>query len=77
MRSASRLMTLVAALLVTAWAVSGCSPDEGDKGKMGGGTMTSGKMDGAMDKGKMDGGAMETGKMDGAMEKGKMEGTPK
>jgi uncharacterized protein involved in copper resistance len=88
MRWYLRLTALVASLLVTAWALPGCSSNEGnagkmdgamDKGKMDGGAMETGKMDGAMDKGKMDGGAMETGKMEGgkmeggAMDKGKMD----
>jgi hypothetical protein len=85
MRSFLRLTTVVAPLLLTICAFSGCSPDEGAGGKMNGGAMDKGKMDGAMDKGKMDGtmdkgkmdGAMDKGKMDGAMDKGKMDGTPK
>jgi hypothetical protein len=78
MRSFLRLTTLVASLLVTAWAFPGCSSDEGTGGKMDSGAMPTGKMGGAMDKGKMDGGAMEGGKMDGrAMDKDKMEGTSK
>ena len=75
MRSFLRLTTLVASLLVTAWAVPGCSSDEDDRageGKMEG-AMDKGKMEGAMDKGKM-GGAMDKGKMGGAMDKGKMGG---
>jgi hypothetical protein len=55
MRSILRLTTLVAALLLTAWALPGCSSDEGAGGKMDSGAMESGKMGGAMDKGKMDG----------------------
>jgi hypothetical protein len=88
MRSFLRLTTLAASLLVTAWALPGCSSDEGTGGKMDSGAMATGKMGGAMDKGKMDDGAMESGKMDGgamdrgkmdggAMDKGKMEGTSK
>ena len=88
MRSYLRLTTLVASMLLTIWAFPGCSSNEGDGGKMDGGTMPSCKMGGAMDKGKMDGGAMEGGKMQGgamdkgkmqggAMDKGKMEGSPK
>jgi hypothetical protein len=69
-----RLTTLAASLLVTAWAFPGCSSDEGTAGKIDSGTMSTGKMDGAMDKGKMGGGAMDKGKMDGAMDKGKMGG---
>jgi hypothetical protein len=77
MRTFLRLTTLVAPLLLTICAFSGCSSDEGAGGKMNGGAMNKGKMDGgAMDKGKMDG-AMDKGKMDGAMDKGKMEGSPK
>ena len=86
MRSFLRLTTLVASLLVTAWAVPGCSSNETTGGKMEG-AMPSGKMerrhgqgqDGAADKarwrhqGKMDG-AMDKGKMGGAMDKGKMDG---
>jgi hypothetical protein len=78
MRWYLRLTTLVASLLVTAWAFPGCSSDEGTEGKTDSGAISTGKMDDAMDKGKMGGGAMETGKMDGgAMEKGKMNGTSK
>ena len=79
MRSFLRLTTLVALCLCTAWALPGCSSDQGTGDKMEGGAMPSGKMDGgAMDKGKMDGGAMDKGKMDGgAMDKGKMDGTSK
>ncbi len=86
MRSYLRLATLAATLLVTAWALPGCSSsDEGstpqmdsgamDKDKMGGGAMDKDKMGGgAMDNVKMDGGAMDKGKMDGgAMDKGKMD----
>jgi hypothetical protein len=78
MRSILRLTTLVASLLMTAWAFPGCSSDEGTAGKMEGGAMTTGKMEGgAMTTGKMEG-AMDKGKMDsGAMDKGKMEGTSK
>ncbi len=83
MRSLLRLTTLVASLLLTAWAVPGCSSDDTAGGKMQGaapsgkmeGAMDKGKMRGAMDKGKMEGGAMDKGKMEGgAMGKGKMEG---
>jgi len=79
MRCFLRLTTLAASLLVTVWALPGCSSNEEAGGKMNGGAMPSGKMDGgAMDKGKMDGGAMGKGKMDGgAMDKGKMDGTSK
>jgi uncharacterized protein involved in copper resistance len=75
MRSFLRLTTLAALLLVTVWALPGCSSHEDARAKMDGGGMPSGKMDGgAMDKGKMDGGAMDKGKMDsGAMKKGKMD----
>ena len=55
MRSILRITTLVASLLLTVWIVPGCSPNEGDSGKMDTGAMPSGKMDGATDKGKMDG----------------------
>ena len=58
MRSFLRCTTLAASLLVTVWAVPGCSSNE-DAG---------GNMDaGAMDKGKMGGGAMSTGKMDAVL----------
>jgi pentapeptide MXKDX repeat protein len=79
MRWYLRLTTLVASLVVTAWALPGCSSNEETGGRMDGGAMDKGKMDGgAMEKGKMDGGAMDKGKMDGgAMDKGKMEGTSK
>ena len=80
MRLFLRLTTLVASLLMTAWAVPGCSSNDTIGGKMEG-AMPSGKMEGAMDKGKMEGatdkgkmgGAMDKGKMGGAMDKGKME----
>ena len=68
MRSFFRLTTLFASLLLTAWALPGCSSDEGAGGKMDAG---------AMETGKMDGGAMDKGKMDGAMDKGKMDGASK
>ena len=71
MRSFLRLTTLVASLLMTAWAVPGCSSKDTTGGKMEG-AKPSGKMEGAMDKGKMEG-AMDKGKMEGAMDKGKME----
>jgi len=75
MRFFIRTTTLVASLLVTAWALPGCSPtDEGTAAKMDNGAMASGKMGGAMDKEKLDGGAMEGGKMGGAMDKDKMGG---
>ncbi len=48
-------------------AMPGAKTGAMDKGKMEGGAMDKGKMDGAMDK----------GKMDGAMDKGKMDGSPK
>jgi hypothetical protein len=62
MRSFLRLTTLVASLLMTAWAVPGCSSKD----------TTGGKMEGAMDKGKMEG-ATDKGKMGGTMDKGKMQ----
>ena len=62
MRSFLRLTTLVASLLMIAWAVPGCSSND----------TTGGKMEGAKPSGKMEG-AMEKGKMGGAMDKGKME----
>jgi hypothetical protein len=66
MRSILRLTTLVASLLMTAWAFPGCSSDEGTAGKMDSGAMTTGKMEGgASDKGKLDSGAMDKGKMEG------------
>ena len=71
MRSYLRLTSLVASLLMTAWAVPGCSSNDTTGGKMEG-AKPSGKMEGAMEKGKMEG-AMEKGKMEGAMEKGEME----
>ena len=77
MRSFLRLTTLVASLLMTAWAVPGCSSKDTTGGKMEG-AKPSGKMEGtdkgkmATEKGKM-GGAMDKGKMGGAMDKGKME----
>jgi hypothetical protein len=75
MRFFIRTTTLVASLLMTAWAFPGCSSsDEGTAAKMEGGAMPSGKMGGAMDKDKMSGGAMESGKMGGAMDKDKMGG---
>ena len=75
MRAYLRITTLVASLLVTAWAFPGCSSsDDGPTAKLDTGAMSSGKMSGGMDKGKMDGGAMESGKMGGAMDKGKMDG---
>jgi hypothetical protein len=79
MSSFLRCTTLAASLLVTVWALPGCSSNEDAGSKMDAGAMPSGKMDGgAMDKGKMDGGAMKSGKMDGgAMDKGKMDGPPK
>ena len=73
MRSFLRLTTLVASLLVTAWAFPGCSSDEGTGGKIDGGAMPTGKMGGAMDKGKLDGGAMEGGKIVCDVEIWKME----
>lgn len=66
MRSILRLTTLVASLLMTAWAIAGCSSND-SAGE---------KIQGAMDKGKMEG-AMDKGKMEGAMDKGKMDSTPK
>ncbi len=72
MRSILRLTTLVASLLMTAWAIAGCSSNDSAGEKMPG-AMPSGKMEGAMDKGKMEG-AMDKGKMEGTMDKGKMEG---
>ena len=71
MRSFLRLTTLVASLLINAWAVPGCSSNDTSGGKMEG-AKPSGKMEGATDKGKM-GGPMDKGKMEGAMDKGKME----
>jgi hypothetical protein len=53
MRLLLRLTTLVASLLITAWAIPGCSSDDSGGGKMGGAT-PSGKMEGAVDKGKME-----------------------
>ena len=53
MRSFLRLTTLVASLLMTAWAVPGCSSNDTTGGKMEG-AKPSGKMEGAMDKGKME-----------------------
>jgi hypothetical protein len=78
MRLFARLKSLTATLLLAVAALSGCSSDEPQGGKMEGGAMDKGKMEGgAMEKGKMDGG-MESGKMErGAMESGKMDGTPK
>jgi uncharacterized protein involved in copper resistance len=83
MRLLLRMTTLVIALFVAAITSTGCSTEDStavktevnpmDKGKMDGGAMDKGKMDGAMDKGKMDG-AMDKGKMGGAMDKGKMDG---
>jgi hypothetical protein len=81
MRSFLRLTTLVASLLMTAWAVPGCSSNDttGGMTEVGKvhvqdeGAKPSGKMGGAMDKGKMEG-ATDKGKMGGAMDKGKMEG---
>src|SRR5262249_17967478 len=79
MRLFLRISALLAPLLLSAWALPGCSSDEGG-GKMGTGAMTDGKMDGgAMAGGKMEAGAMDKGKMDGgkmggAMDKGKMDG---
>ena len=82
MRSFLRLTTLVASLLMTAWAVPGCSSE--DEAKPGArwrapwtrarwkAPWTRARWSGAMDKGKM-GGATDKGKMDGAMDKGKME----
>ena len=75
MRFFIRTTTLVASLLVTAWAFPGCSSsDEGTAAKTDSGAMASGKMGGAMEKEKMGGGAMESGKMGGAMDKDKMDG---
>jgi hypothetical protein len=66
MRSFLRLTTLVASLLMTAWAIPGCSSDDTAGGKMPGAS-PGGKMEGgAMDKGKMEGGATDKGKMDSA-----------
>jgi hypothetical protein len=70
MRSFLRSSALAASCLVMGWTFAGCSSGEDDSSKTTGAT---GKMDGgAMDKGKMDG-AMDKGKMDGAMDKGKMD----
>jgi hypothetical protein len=66
MRPLLRLTTLVASLLLTAWAIAGCSSNDSAGEKMPG-AMPSGKMEGAMDK----------GKMEGAMDKGKMDSAPK
>jgi hypothetical protein len=56
MRSPLRLTSLASLLLLATLALTGCSSNEGDGGKMGG----------AMEKGKMEGGDMEKGKMDGS-----------
>ena len=68
MRSHLRLTTLVASLLVTAWAFPGCSSaEEGQPAKTDSGAMPSGRMaGGAMDKDKMGGGAMDKDKMGGS-----------
>ena len=79
MRSFLRLTTLVASLLMTAWAVPGCSSKDTTGGKMEVGkvhvrTRVPSRVArwAAMDKGKMEG-ATDKGKMGGAMDKGKME----
>jgi hypothetical protein len=74
MNSLIRVTALVASCLFTAWALPGCSSNEGASDRMQVGAMEKGQMEGAMGKDKMDGGAMDKGKMEGAMEKGKMEG---
>ena len=55
MRSFFRTTTLAAMLSMAAYALPGCSSDDGSGAKMEGG---------AMDKGKMEGGTMDKGKMD-------------
>jgi hypothetical protein len=86
MRFFLRITTVVASLLVTAWALPGCSSsDEWTAAKMDSGAMDKDKMGGAMDKDKMAGaldkdkmgGAMDKDKMAGAMDKDKMDGASK
>jgi hypothetical protein len=68
MRFSPRLASLAGAFLLAALTVPGCSPNEGDSGKMDG-AMDKGKMSGPKESGKMSGEDMDKGKMDGAMDK--------